>query len=191
MRESTKWTVPYQFLNIFLENLKAIAISFVFLAAFYAFLEKPIIKEIASVIFIGVYFSLIYSRAHKFGEKERFNYTATKPDILKGVLFGVMLSLVFAAVCVVHSIIWKLYGSSGMLETTPARIYSVFFWIYTIPYSGIMGLAHGRVMWYSIVIMLIIPIAATASGYIAGLKRFSIFDKLSGLIYEKQDGQKK
>ena len=188
MRESTKWTTKYQFVNILLTNLKATAIAFVFFAgAFYGFMNRPIIKEALSVVFITTYFGIVYSRAHKFAKLDKKEYTQTKPSIIKGALFGVVIALTYAAFLIFYALIWKYLGADGVLNSVPAWIYSLVFWFYTIPYSGIMGLAHGQMMWYSQVLMLIVPILATTLGYIAGLKGFNLMDKMAGAIYEKSE----
>ena len=187
MRESTRWTTKYQFANMLLTNLKATAIAFVFFAgAFYGFIDKAIIKEILSVVFITMYFGIVYSRAHKFASLDKKDYTITKPSLIKGVLFGVAISLTYAIFLVFYAIMWKYAGADGTINAVPAWIYSVVFWFYTIPYSGIMGLAHGQMMWYSKALMLIIPILATTLGYLAGLKGFNLMDKMAGAIYEKE-----
>ena len=171
-----------------LTNLKAVAIAFVFFAgAFYGFIGRPIIKEILSLVFITVYFGIVYSRSHKFATRDKKDYTKTKPSLLKGVLFGVVISLTYAAFLIIYALIWKFAGENGVLNSVPAWIYSLVFWFYTIPYSGIMGLAHGKMMWYSQALMLIVPVLATTLGYFAGLNGFNLMDKMAGAIYEKPE----
>ena len=188
MRESTRWTTKYQFVNILLTNLKAVAIAFVFFAgAFYGFIGKPIVKEILSVVFITMYFGIIYSRAHRFASLDKKDYTQTTPSLLKGVLLGVVIALTYVIFLAIYALIWKNIGQDGTINSVPAWIYSLVFWFYTIPYSGIMGLAHGKMMWYSQVLMLLIPILATTFGYLAGLKGFNLMDKMADAIYEKPE----
>ena len=188
MRESTRWTTKYQFVNMLLTNLKATAIAFVFFAgAFYGFIDKPGIKEILSIVFITMYFGIVYSRAHKFALLDTKDYTVTKPSLLKGFLFGVAISLTYAVFLIIYALMWKYAGVDGTINSVPAWIYSIVFWFYTIPYGGIMGLAHGQMMWYSEVLMLLIPILATTLGYLAGLKGFKLMDKMAGAIYEKNE----
>ena len=188
MRESTKWTTKYQFGNMLLTNLKATAIAFVFFAgAFYGFIDRPIMKEVLSIVFITMYFGIVYSRAHRFAKLDKKEYTQTKPSIIKGALFGVAIALTYAVLLICYALIWKYLGADGVLISVPAWIYSLLFWFYTIPYSGIMGLAHGQMMWYSQVLMLLVPVLATTLGYIAGLNGFNLMDKMAGAIYEKPE----
>ncbi len=188
MRESTLWTTKYQFLNMLLTNLKAIAICFVFFAgAFYGFSDKHIIKEILSVVFITIYFGIVYSRAHKFASLDKKEYTHTKPSLLKGALFGVAIAMTYAVILAAYRIMWNVAGTDGTISSIPAWIYSLVFWFYTIPYCGVMGLAHGQMMWYSEALMLIVPIAASTLGYLAGLNNFNLMDKFSLAIYEKSE----
>lgn len=187
VRECTKWTTGYQFRNIWLVNLKAIAIEFVFIAVFFAFMTRPVLKEIFSVVFIAVYFSFIYFRSNKFAMLDKRGYTPTHASALKGVLLGVMISLTFGAALLIYKLIWQIDGADGVISSVPALSYSVAFWFYTVPYSGIMGLAHGQMMWYSKAAMLLIPIAASTAGYVAGLKNFSFADVLVSSVYEKKE----
>ena len=46
---------------------------------------------------------------------------------------------------------------------------------------------HGHIGIVAIVLMIIVPIAATTLGYIAGCKRFELAENLDKLIYEKED----
>lgn len=187
MRESARWTTKYQFLNMLLTSLKAVAVAFVFLAAaFYGFLAKPVVKEILSMVFIVVYFGIVYSRAHKFAAMDLKSHTSTKPSILKGIMFGVVIALTFFAALLAYKLMWAAVGTDGTINSVPAWIYSLVFWFYTIPYNGIMGLAHGEMTWYSQLLMLIVPILASAIGYAAGLKGFNIMDKIAGMVYEKE-----
>lgn len=188
MRESTKWTVTYQFANIFLTNLKALGISFVFIAAaFYGFIAKPVFKEVLSLIFMTVYFGIVYSRAHKFASLDKRDYTPTKLSLLKGVLLGVFIAVTFVIMLVIYKLMWAAVGVDGAINSVPAWIYSLIFWFYTIPYNGIMGLAHGEMTLYSQIIMIALPIAATTAGYAAGMMGFNIMDKIAGAVYEKKE----
>lgn len=171
-----------------LTSLKATAIAFVFFAgAFYGFMDKHIVKEILSVVFITTYFGIVYSRAHKFASLDKKEYTSTKPSLFKGFLFGTAIALTYAVFLAVYAVMWKYAGADGTINSVPAWIYSIIFWFYTIPYSGIMGLAHGKMTLYSQALMIAIPILASTLGYLAGLKGFVIMDKLSLAIYEKPD----
>lgn len=188
MRESTLWTTKYQFANIFLAHLEAIGISFVFLAAaFYLLMTKYIFREILSVIFMTVYFGVVYSRAHKFATLDKKPYTKTRPSLLKSIMFGLMLSFSFFVVWGIYKLMWINFGQEGMLSSVGAGIYSIFFWIYTIPFNGIMGLAKGHIMWYALLSMFLVPVLATTLGYWAGLKNFRLMDKIGNLAYEKED----
>ncbi len=187
MKESTQWTVKYQFASIFLTHLEAIGVSFIFIAAvFYMFMTKYIFREILSVIFMTVYFAMVYSKAHKFATRDQKPYTKTNPNLYKGFMFGVVLSLSFFAVWGIYKLMWINFGQTGMLTSLWAGIYSVFFWIYTIPFNGIMGLSRGHIMWYALVLMFTLPPLATTLGYYAGLKQFRISDHVGKLAYEKE-----
>lgn len=188
MRPSTTWTTKYQIGHIFLAHLSALGVSFVFLAAaFSALMTKSVFKEILSVAFILVYFGMIYSKAHKCATLDVKEYTATKPGFGKMIIGGLLVSLSYLAALLIYRFVWDNMSVDGVLTSFSAFLYSLFFWVYTVPYSGIMGLAHGEMMWYSKVLMLIVPPAATCLGYLAGLKGLSIMDKLSKFVYEKQD----
>ena len=188
MRESTRWTGKYQFWSMFLVNLMGIGVAFVFLgAAFYALMTKYIFREILSVIFTVVYFGMVYSRAHKFATLDAKEYTKTKQSLLKGFMFGVMISLSFVLVWGIYKIIWMTAGENGILNSFWCWLYGMIYWLYTVPYYGIQGLSHGHMMWYSVLIMFINPVLASTLGYYAGMKGFRIMDCIGGFVYEKKD----
>lgn len=188
MRASTTWTTKYQMGSIFLAHLEAVGISFVFLAvAFYALMTKSISKEILSIVFIIVHFGIIYSRAHRFATLDIKAYTKTKPDIKKALFAGFIISLSYIVLLIGYNLVWKYGSVDGVLISFPSFVYSLVFYVYTIPYNGIMGLSHGEMMWYSKALMLLVPPLAACLGYFAGLKGFSVAEKLSTFVYEKQD----
>lgn len=186
MREATKWTVGYQTRNLFLVNLEGIGVAFLFSLLFYSLLSQPVFREIISTVLIAVYFGMIYSRANKFAVNDKKDYSPTKPQLSKMWLMGAVISLSFFAALVLFKLIWAFVSVNGVIEAAPAWIYSIIFWIYTIPYGGIMGLSHGNMTVYSQILMLVIPILASVTGYAAGLKGINITDKMASLVYEKK-----
>jgi len=49
-----------------------------------------------------------------------------------------------------------------------------------------MNMDSGAISAYSVVFMVVMPIAATTLGYIAGEKKFELAEKLDEFMYEKE-----
>lgn len=188
MRDSMKMTVRYQFLNMLLMHIAAAGVTVVFgFVAFWYFMSEPIWKEILSVVFMIVYFMIIYIRAKKFALLDNKPYTPLKLSMIKGVLFGVFIAAVTMLLLAVFKGMWAIYGGSGTLGGVIPTIVSMVFYYWTFPYNGIMGLSQGMMTWYSVVIMALLPIAASWCGYFAGSRKIELVEKFEEYMYEKED----
>lgn len=188
MRDSMKITVKYQFIYVLLMQLAASGATFVFgTVAFWYFLTVNIVKEILSIIFIGVNFAFLYVAAKKFALRDNKPYTPLRPSKAKGVILGAMVSIVTLILMLLFIFVWSKYsdeaGIHGMLPTA----INVIFYFWSFPYNGIMGLSMGAFMPYSAVIMLVMPIVATTAGYIGGCRKIELVEKFEEFMYEKKD----
>lgn len=187
MRDSTKITVGYQFWYIFLMQLAAIGITLVFgLVAFWYFLNIKVVKELISVVFMAVNFAMLYIASKKLAQRDCKPYTPLKPNVFKGAMFGVMISAVTLVLMLLFKYVWNNYSDETGINGVIPIIINILFYCWSFPYTGIMGLYNGNFMVYSGIIMLILPIAATLTGYVAGCKNIEIAEKLDKFIYEKE-----
>lgn len=182
-----KITVKYQLVMMLLMHLAAAGVAFVFgMVAFWYFLTQPVWKELLSVIFMAVYFAMLYLRAKKFAVLDNKPYTPLKPNKIKGVLFGAAVAAVTFILFALFSFVWKHYSADGGVVGVIPTAVNVIFYFWSFPFNGIMNLSEGMMTWYSVALMLILPIAASALGYLAGCKNIEIMEKLEEYMYEKE-----
>jgi len=187
MRESTKITKKYQFIYVLLIQLGASGVAFVFgLVAFWYFMNMKIVKEIISIIFILVNFAMLYIASKKFALLDNKPYTPLKPSLAKGVLFGAVVSVVNVIFVLLYKLLWAKYGTDAGLSGVLPMIANTAFYYWSFPYNGLMNMDSGAISAYSVVFMVVMPIAATTLGYIAGEKKFELAEKLDEFMYEKE-----
>ena len=185
MRETTKMTVPYQFGYILMGHIVSSGVVMILtLIAFLWALEKPVLKEILGSIFVLSYALAIYGRAAEMAKRDNKPYSRLKPDMKKGVLFGVMISVTTFIVVLAVKFVWATYSTGNGLNNIGSILVNVFYCFWTAPYYGIMGLSKGMVTWYSYVLFAVVPILSTTLGYLAGCKGFEILTIVSRLQYE-------
>lgn len=188
MKDSMKMTVVYQFMYILLMQLAASAVAVVFgLVAFSYFLTINIAKEIVSLALMTMNFAMLYIYAKKFAVLDNKPYTPLKSSLLKGVLFGVFIAVLNVLMMIMLSFVWKFWGDANGAEGVIRIIVNAIFYLWTFPYGGFMNLDQGHFSIVSAIFMVIMPIAATTSGYIAGCKKFELAEKLDSLMYEKDN----
>lgn len=188
MRDSMKMTVKYQFVYVLLMQLAASGAIFVFgMVAFWYFLTINIAKEILSVIFMGVNFAMLYIPAKKFALLDNKPYTPLRPSKVKGMLFGALVSAVSLILMALFCLLWAKFSDEAGIHGIFPTVVNAFFYFWSFPYNGIMGLAMGRFTPYSAVIMILLPIAATSIGYINGCKKIELVEKFEEFMYEKEE----
>lgn len=182
-----KITVRYQFVYMLLMQAAASGVAFVFgLVAFWYFMNISIAKEILSVIFMIVNFAMIYISAKKFALRDNKPYTPLKPSTLKGALFGCAIALVNLAFMGIFKLAWMKFGTANGITGIFPTIINALFYYWTFPYNGIMNLSFGSFTVYSAAAMIVVPIAASLAGYIAGSRKFELAEKIDELMYEKE-----
>lgn len=187
MKNSVEITVRYQFLRILLMQAAASGIALLFgIVAFWYFLNMSIVKEFLSVIFMTVNFAMLYSSAKTFAKLDNKPYTPLKPNKMKGVMFGCMVALVTLIITAAFKIMWLKFGNDTGVEGTVPAIINMLFYYWSFPFNGILGLNAGRFMIYTVPVMIVVPIAATSLGYMAGCKNFNISEKINEFMYEKE-----
>ena len=194
MRDSMKTTVGYQFMYIIMTYFAAAAVAALFgMFIFYQFTAMNIAKQILSVGLIAVEFAMLYISAKKFASRDIKDYTPLKESRIKGALFGVSVAVIDLVLAAVHAAVWAacsvpLEEGGRALSGAGAIAYNFIFNIITFAYNGFMpDPQHGYIGVVTVALMVIVPIAATTLGYIAGCKRFELAENLDKLIYEKKD----
>ncbi len=184
MRDSMKMTVKYQFMSMFLMHLAALGVTFVFGTVVFGYLlDKSGWKEFFSVVFMAVYAGMLYTRARKFGVLDSKPYTPLKPNKVKGVMFGAAIAALMAALFALLKYIGTIfpnYSEAGGVITA-----TVFYFLF-FPFSGIMNLQGGATEWYSLAVMLALPVAACSIGYAFGCSGISIMETINKFMYEKK-----
>lgn len=187
MREGIKITVPYQFGYMMLKHIAAAGVAFMLITvAFLWCLEKTPLKEILSIIFTLIYAGMIYSGSNQLSIKDNKPYTPLKPNNIKPFLWGIMIAATNFIVYAFYVYAWKYVGFDGGWNRAVMIISNTLFSYWTFPYVGIMGASQGRIMWYSYILWVLVPIASSVGGYIAGNKGFMFLEKLNGFMYKKE-----
>ncbi len=182
-----KMTVPYQFMYTLLMQLAASGIVLVFgLVAFWYFTNISVAKEILSGIFMLVNFAILYVTSKKFALLDNKPYTPLKPSIVKGALFGCLIAAVNIIFVIIYRLIWISFGTETGLSGVFPMLVNAMFYYWTYPYNGIMNMSEGVVTAYSVAAMVAVPVLATLIGYIAGMKKFELSEKLDEFMYEKE-----
>lgn len=188
MREATKVTVGYQYMRMILTQAAASGIAFVFGAvAFWYFTNINIVKQLISVVFMFVNFAFLYTASKKFAVMDGRNYTILKVNKIKGALFGAVISGINLVLMIVFQLLWMRFGTETGITGIFPTAFNAFFYLWSYPYNGIMNLENGVFTIYSGILMIILPILATLSGYIAGTRNINITDKLDSFVYEKEE----
>lgn len=187
-KEMTKSTIGYQIRKIIFSQFAALfVIDAVWLVAFAWTMDSPIWSFVASVAFCLTYFVMLYSPAGEIADHDKKPYTRLSPNKVKGFMFGAMISIVNVLFCILYMFIWNNFSDGSSLTSIGAIIANICFMLWTSPYFGFMNPNAGAITWYSVIIMIVLPIAATGLGYFAACKNFYFADKFAGFVYVKKD----
>ncbi|MBR5271651.1 MAG: hypothetical protein IKV64_05660 [Clostridia bacterium] len=189
MRETTKMTIPYQFKYILLQHLSGCAIAFVLMMVFSWAFDKSPLKEILSALFIIIYAFMLYHGANELAVADNKSYSRLKPNVFKSFLWGVAICAITFILFTLYTLVWKYLGTDGGINFIVTVLTNFVFSIWTYPYVGIIGASKGYVMMYSFPFWVIVPIASTMVGYIAGCRGFLLGEHIQKLVYrqEKKD----
>lgn len=187
MRDSMKITIPYQFGYVLLTHLGAAGIAFVFqMVAFWYFIGRSGFKEVIGILFTAIYAGMIYHSVRKLSLLDYKHYTPLKPSVSKGVMLGVSI----AVVTIVLFILWRMAWANSADETGLTGIgiaVNVLFTFWTFPYYGLLGASNGMITPIGAILMILVPIAASTAGYLAGKYKVDLLDKIERFSYEKEE----
>lgn len=195
MRDSMKMTVKYQFGYMLLQKLIAVGIVFLFGAfIFYYFMTINIAKQILSLLLITVEFAILYVASKKLANRDSKPVTPLKPSKVKGVLFGAMIAVINMVLMLMYMIVWSNFAADAVVEDQTVRVLdgiipiccNAIYYVWSFAYQGFINdYTSGNIGIIAMLLMIIVPIAATTLGYIAGLKKFELAEHLDKFIYEK------
>lgn len=185
MRDSMKITVPYQIWITILTHIEAVGISFVFqTVAFWYFIGRNGFKEILGVIFTVIYAGFMYHIVRKLAIRDYKSFTPIKPSVAKGVMLGVIVALITAAMYIGWKLLWIYSSSNGSLVGMPATIYNFIFSFWTFPFYGLMGASEGHITVLGQILMYGTPIASAAAGYLSAKYNIDLLDRFQRSVYE-------
>ncbi len=190
MRDSMKITVPYQIWMTVLTHIEAAGIAFVFqTVAFWYFIGKGAFKPILGIIFTIIYAGFIYHIVRKMAVKDYKSYTPLKPSAVKGVMFGVILSLITLLLYIGWKLLWMYSSTDGSLNGAFATVYNFVFTYWTFPFFGLMNTDAGHISVIGQIVMFAVPIAAASAGYLSAKYNIDLVDKFQRSVYEKPEDE--
>lgn len=167
----------------FLTNITIALVGLVFLTSVVV---NPTYKIIFTVIAAIIYAMSIYSKAWEFAGRDKKTTTETEVSVYKGPVLPLGAIVISALLLLGYLFAWRYLTIDGTLATATAFLYNAVYVITTFTFSGILGLQNGSASVVGHIVMYIIPIVASTLGYIAGMKGFTIGDKLLPMMYEKK-----
>ena len=188
MKNSVEITRSYQIRYMILRHLLAALICGVFeaVAAWY-FLDKPIARYIVAGVFAVVYGLLIYGSARKLSLLANKPYTPLRPHITWGFIWGLSIAATVAVFTLIYKLNWTLFSDGTGVSNIFSVLLNILYYIWTAPYFGFMPDMGGNIPLYTVILMIAMPIAASALGYWAGSKKFDLLEKLDSLTFEKEE----
>lgn len=147
---------------------------------------NPVGNVIFTVIFTLIYFMSIYGAAAGCAQRDKKPYTEQEPFPWKGLILPVGIFIATALLWGLYKVAWTFITIDGAIATAGGMACSVIFTVWTFMFNAFMGLQNGGMNGYAVVILAVVPIAASGIGYYAGYRGFDIYDKLMRLVYEKK-----
>jgi len=174
----------HQLISVVLNHFVTCLVELFIIFAFFAWsIGKTPAQEIIAIILMLLYISMIYIKANELAIYDNRPYSPTKPDYRKPVLWAAVIILITYLLYAFFLFVWKS-GDSIPVGTTVLGNFLFVLW--TSPFMGIMGSAKGEIMWYSHIFFVAVPMLASVGGYVAGLKKFYLGEKLNKFMYKKE-----
>lgn len=166
-----------------LTNITIGVVGIVFIAAV---LTNPVGKIIWGIAAMLIYAMVIYSKAWQIAHEDVKPHTETEPHTFKGVILPVGTLILSVILLLGYLLAWKGLSIDGELASATAYIYNISYIMSSFVFNSFLGLSKGGANIYGHILMYILPFVASTFGYIAGMKGFTISDKLLPMIYEKK-----
>lgn len=153
---------------------------------FISIVSNEVGNMIFTVIFTLIYFMSIYGAASNCAARDKKTFTEQKPYPWKGLILPVGILLATALLWGLYKIAWTFITIDGVLATFSGVACSMIFTIWTFMFNAFMGIQSGAINGYAVIILIVVPVAASGLGYYMGYRGFDIYDKLMRLVYEKK-----
>ncbi len=176
-------------------QVMAAILSFFLYAVAFMFLKvNSIWMVLYSIVSTLACFLFVYADAYRLAENDLKPQSGAKIFPLKGWVF----SLVPFAVTALITLLWQLIYLSPIQDNiaTSSAASNIFlimqtvFVGYTFPFRGFMNIADNHINWWAYLFIFLWPMMSAVVGYFAGLKKFSIYQKIIyPFLYKKKKDQ--
>ena len=181
-----------QIMSVLVSHIYVVVIGSVFgLGAMWWIIDKPVWGKVFSFFVTLFYFSVIYSKAWDTAAHDKKPYVDMQPYMLKGAVLSIGILSFSLLLWLLYKMAWTFLVIDASLATYTGVIYNVMQIFNTFMYTAFIGLEKGTMNWYAHIIIYLVPLAACTLGYIAGMKDFTIMDKLMPFVYEKRNAKNK
>ena len=178
MRNSMKITRGYQIFSIFKRMLLgSFVCAIIQLVTVIGAYENNILRNIAGVIFVLVYFGMLLSEASVLGKFDNKPYTPLSYSYKWPLLWGGLLALVN----IIAILIFKLNWAFG----DPNPIINIIFFVFQSPYFAFLIMKTGYYPFVMVCVSTLLPVVACIVGYIMGKNEFLISNKIHSFMFEK------
>lgn len=179
-----KYTILGQFLSV-IKSHAAVAFVFMFIWLIAADMWVGIAGKIFYTVGCLCYFLTIYNAGTKCAAQDKRSISPLKPYPAKGITLCAALIVLNLIVIALYKVAWN-FGSDGeFLNRGWAVLLNIISIYWTAPYNQLLGMEKGVLELSGYFIIFLLPIIATTLGYLAGYKGIDIFEKISGIAYEK------
>ena len=178
MRNSTEITRGYQIFSIFKRMMfGSFVCAIIQLVAVIAAYENNILRNIAGVIFVLIYFGMLSGQASVLGKFDNKPYTPLSYNYKWPLLWGVLLALFN----IITILIFKLNWAFG----APNPIINIIFFVLQSPYFAFLLEKSGYYPFVLACVSTLLPVVACILGYIMGKNEFLIWNKIHNFMFEK------
>lgn len=181
MRNTTEFTRGYQIWYMIRRDLAGVlACAFVQFLLFISSYSNDIFRIASGVLFSVVHFWLVYDGASALGKLDAKTYTPLKVDTKWSLLWGALISLIGLIFIGIYKLNW-FFGNPVSV------VFNIVFFIAESPYYAFLIATPKTVPFWVIAVSTVIPVLASVTGYITGVKNLTFTDKLRNFMFEKQN----
>ena len=181
MKNTTEFTRGYQIWYMIRRDLVGVLIcAFVQFLLFISSYSNDIFRIASGVLFSVVHFWIIYDSAAALGKLDAKSYTPLNTDIKWSFIWGLLIALIGLVFIGLYKLNWYF--------ASPVSVaFNVVFFIAESPYYAFLIATPKTVPFWVIAVSTVIPVLASVTGYITGVKNLTFTDKLRNFMFEKQN----
>lgn len=180
-----KYTLLGQMLRL-LRNHAGVTFLFLLFSSLYIYIQKGVFMDyLLALIGAGGYLSMIYTTSAKIAADDKKPTSPAKPNIFRGFILPAVLTVLNIFIVLCYQKGWNMGANGPEITSAFGRVSNTvaMLWFSTLRPLAVME--KGFIPLYGYAVLFISPIIASAFGYLAGLKKFSLLNKLKSFIYEK------